>query len=99
MKNPYSGAIEALKNVNKENAVDIVFEIAKSNPSVLAKIQNRTSFDSSFNPSDETMFSVRRLLESISMKRRIESIKQIRNITKCGLKEAKNLVDEFLELF
>ena len=80
MKNPYSNAIEVLKNVSAENAVDIVFEIAKSNPSVLAKIQNKNSCSSSCNSSDENMYLVRKLLKSISMKERIESIKIIRKM-------------------
>lgn len=92
MSNHYKDAIELLKNLSPEKSKEIIFEIAKSNPSAIVKAMP----ENVERKPHQIEWQCRELIHACVNKRKINAIKALKTVAGLGLKEAKDIIDEFM---
>ena len=90
--NNYSDAIEILRKMTPEQAVDIVFDVAKNNPSIIAKAVSIPKQDQQLGNTQ----AVLDLIVSVKNGMKINAIRAIRQLTELGLREAKDIIDQYI---
>ena len=92
MSNQYKEAIETLQNLSSDQALDLIFKIAGSNPSAINKAMAETKpAPATSNPN--LIQYVHDLIEASMGDTKISAIKAIRGITGLGLRESKYIAD------
>ena len=95
MSNQYKDVIQSLRALTADDALDIVFKVAASNPSAINKVVSMKDEPSNNAHKKEYLVSmVEDLVSACASGKKIAAIKAIRQITGLGLKEAKDITDK-----
>ena len=86
-------AIEVLKNLSDYDYKSIIFEIAKSNPYALIMAHNSCKLQKVYSDEEQFLY-IKNVKKLIGEDKFIQAIKLVREVTKCGLKEAKEFCDK-----
>ena len=92
--NHYSKAIDSLKRITQDKAMDIIYEIAKSNPAVLNSAFSEAIRTNNGGPvGNEAIEAIGDLISACTGGWKIHAIKYVRFLAGVSLKEAKGIVD------
>lgn len=94
-KNPHKKAIEVLADISPEDAHKYLFDIAASHPSALIAAVSKNAVKTNKNEIQDMILSI---TQSIMNYKSIEAIKNYRETTGVGFKEAKEFIDKLREI-